>query len=111
MDKEKIEIYIKNNQEMVLKKCSNILGKNINMQNFNGIFGSKNRYYHVEPENHPNADEYIKAWFDSFESLYKLEKDKHPDRSSHRIKRLLKDEDIKKFVIVYLARTYLKKTS
>ncbi|MDO2946540.1 hypothetical protein L7826_11100 [Staphylococcus epidermidis] len=111
MDINKIENYLDTHRRKVLNKCSNILNRDVTIQSFNGIFGGKNHFYRVVPESYSTANDYIKAWFDSFEQKYQSEKYKVGDISSHRMKRLLEDEDIKNYVIIYLARTYLRKSN
>lgn len=118
-DLNQVETYIAKNKKKIMEKCSTILGKKIEMPNFNGIVGGKNTAYNVRKENYSTASEYVKAWFKSFERLLQSEKDferiptfdseTRSERSVHRMKKLLSDNDVKKFVTVYLARTYLRK--
>lgn len=116
-----VENYIKENKDKIMAKCSIILGKNINMANFNGIIGGKNTAYNIKKEDYSTASEYVKAWLNSFERLFQSEKDferlptfdikARGERSVHRMNKLLSDPEVKKFIIAYLARTYLKNLS
>jgi len=116
-----VETYIENNKNIIMTKCSSILGKRIENANFNGIVGGKNTSYNVRTENYSTASEYVEAWFDSFERLLQSEKDferistfdsgARSEKSVHRMKKLLNDKDVKNFITVYLARTYLRKSN
>ncbi|MBZ8172659.1 hypothetical protein FOG26_05675 [Staphylococcus cohnii] len=118
-DLNEVETYIENNKNKIMTKCSSILGRKIEHANFNGIVGGKNTSYNVRTEDYSTASKYVEAWFDSFEQLYQSEKDferipafdseTRREKSVYRMKKLLNDKDVKKFVTVYLARTYLRK--
>ncbi|MCG2128173.1 hypothetical protein K4S04_10705 [Staphylococcus epidermidis] len=120
-DLNQVENYIKQNKNVIMNKCSVILNKNIGMANFNGIVGGKNKTYNVRKEDYNSASEYVEAWFNNFNRLLKSEKDferlpafetkANGEKSVHRMNMLLNDNDIKKFTIVYLARTYLRNSN
>ncbi|WP_305807467.1 topoisomerase [Staphylococcus hominis] len=118
-DLNQVENYIKQNKNVIMNKCSVILNKNIGMANFNGIVGGKNRTYNVRKEDYNSASEYVEAWFNNFnrllesekkdfDTIYLFDSSTRGERSAHRMEKLLNDEDIKDFIIVYLARTYLR---
>lgn len=118
-DLNQVENYIKQNKNVIMNKCSVILNENIGMENFNGIVGGKNKTYNVRKENYNSASEYVAAWLNNFNRLLKSEKKDFDtiylfdsftrgERSAHRMEKLLNDDDIKDFIIVYLARTYLR---
>lgn len=109
MDIQSLNDYIDQNKTYVLSEFSKVFNKQVNMQSFNGTIGGKNFTYNVKPENYVTAQEYINSWMDNFYNIYEKEKHYNYEKSSHRIYKLLRDPKIKKFVEVYLTRTYLRK--
>ncbi|MDW3988266.1 topoisomerase [Staphylococcus saprophyticus] len=109
MKKEQIENYINHNKEHVLNKVSKTWGRQVNMASFNGIIGSKNFTFDVNPVDYTDVSNYVEAWLENFDTIYQKEKNIPYEKSSHKLHKLLEDSEIRKFIIVYLARIYFNK--
>lgn len=109
MKKVNVEKYVKDNEDKALKKASEILGKEISMQSFNGIVGGKNETYGVDPLEYDTAENYIEAWMISHKKIYNDEKNSSYRKSSHRVHALLQDSFLRDYIENYLARTYFNK--
>ena len=109
MTREKVEQYIIENQQVALQRASKILGKEMLMQNFNGIIGSKNQTYSINPLDYDEPEKYIESWNLIQEEIYASEKDFPYEKASHRVHNLLQDEFLKEYIDFYLARIYYNK--
>ena len=106
---EEVDKYIKDNTEDVLDRCAKILNRpEVSLQSFNGIFGGKNGLYGIQISDYSSPEEYVKAWMDAEKREYNNDHAVY-NNSIKRIEELLKDDKIKKYVEIYLARTYLRK--
>lgn len=90
----------------ILKKVSNLLdGEGGDHHSLNGIIGGKNEKYHTPIKNYSGPANYIKDWLKACENSAM-----DGSVASQNIMYLFsQDEEIKKFFMVYLLRTYLKK--
>lgn len=79
------------------------------MASFNGIIGSKNPIYKIDPLLFDNATEYVQEWRNMHEKSYEEEKNFPYSKASHRVHNLLQDSFLEEFTENYLARTYYKK--
>lgn len=109
MKREIVEQYIKENKETALKRASEILKREISMASYNGIIGSKNETYAIDPLDYKNPEEYIEDWNLKHEECYEEEKNFTYEKASHRVHKLLEDEFLQQFTNNYLARIYYNK--
>ncbi|MGH4119334.1 hypothetical protein [Clostridium sp.] len=109
MKKEKVEQYIKENKGTALKRASEILEKETSMASFNGIIGSKNGTYAIDPLDYEDSEKYIEDWNLKHEECYAVEKNFPYEKASHRVHKLLKDEFLQEYINNYLARIYYNK--
>lgn len=109
MRKEDVIQYIKDNEDKALKKASQILHKETNMQSFNGIIGGKNATYDVNVLEYETPEDYLEAWMQSHQKKYNDERNIPYTKSSHRVHDMLQDSFLAEFIRNYLARTYFKK--
>ncbi|MBU3218131.1 hypothetical protein LL033_14420 [Clostridium estertheticum] len=79
------------------------------MSSLNGMIGSKNGTYKVEPKNYNNADEYYEDWLKSHNELFENDKECNYERSVHRIHRLLHNSFLNSYLKMFLVRTFLRK--
>lgn len=107
--KNEIEKFIDERKDEALTRASKILEKETSMASFNGIIGSKNQIYELDPLLFDNATEYVQAWRNMHEKSYEEEKNFPHPKASHRVHKLLQDSLMEEFIENYLARTYYKK--
>lgn len=109
MKREEIEKFVEDNKEYALLRASEILGREVSWSSFNGIIGSKNGTYSVDPCSYPTAEKYIEDWHKQHNACYESEKNSRSEKSSHRIHKLLQDKSECEYIDYYLARTYYRK--
>lgn len=111
MRREEAEKYIEDHKEDALLRASEILGRDVSFASFNGIIGSKNGTYSVDPGSYPTVEEYIEDWHRQHNVCYEAEKYAPSEKSSHRVHKLLQDEFVCQFIDNYLARTYYRENN
>ena len=92
-------------------RISELLGRDVSVESFNGIIGSKNQTYSITPLNYDNPEAYIYAWDKKQDAIYIKEKHTPYEKASHRIHNLMQDDLSKEFINNYLARIYFNKKS
>lgn len=109
MNIQEIEKYIKDNREVILKKCADILGRSeMTEQSFNGIIGGKNKTFGLKVTNYNSSEEYVDAWMNA-ERRIKDNDNANYENSIKRIDKLLGNAEVRKYIETYLARTFLKR--
>ncbi|WP_281657675.1 topoisomerase [Halobacillus sp. Cin3] len=109
MNREEVETYFRNHQQEALRRTNELMKSHFGRvySNFNGLIGGKFRTYGVDVGDCDTAEECVEAWLEGNEKIYQREKNQS-DKSSYRIKLMLQDEYLRKFIENFVAKAYFK---
>ncbi|WP_273854063.1 hypothetical protein [Guptibacillus spartinae] len=109
MNREEVETYVRDHQQEALRRTNKLMNDHFGKEysSFNGLIGGKFKTYEVILGDYDTAEECVEAWLEGHGKIYQSEENQ-PDKSSNRIKLMLQDDYLRKFIENFVAKAYFK---